>query len=256
MVPLASRCSKKKTLLPEPQNVHWNPRVHGGITCHQPKMLGGPRLLHHCQRLVPRRPTFWMPKIYRKNPQSSSDKYPCLSESSLMSKKKTWRLLVSSTTPRPLSIANETPPDVCLKSSLPAFSSVNMLRLLQTFILASPLCWTFPPSPLSSACDRFRRRWHTCRCTIPCTSSPCSTLNRWTKDISLLSLDWPPLTCPGFSRIRKCLPFTLHHVLVSCSWLFLSHTIDSLQSVVFHLSVCAVWDTSWKENISEKDNTI
>ena len=47
---------------------------------------------------------------------------------------------------------------------------------------------------------------------------------RWTveaKNISLLSLDWAPLTCPGFSPVRKC-----------WFWLFLSHTNHLLQSTV------------------------
>ena len=62
-VTLASGCSKnKQTLLPEPQTSIEILEVHCDITCHQPKEHGGPRLLHHYQHLVPRRPTFWMPK--------------------------------------------------------------------------------------------------------------------------------------------------------------------------------------------------
>ena len=127
--------------------------IHVGTTCHQRGMPGSSRLLHHCfhQCLVPRRPSFRMPTTHGKDPHASCDMHPRLGNPSIHFQGTSFRApsSLSMTVPRSHSIATETTADVCLRSSLLAFSwvilaasganlhtcSVSLLKLLLHLLL-------------------------------------------------------------------------------------------------------------------------
>ena len=68
---------------------------------------------------------FRMPRVHSKNPRTSCDIHPCSGESSFIPCDRCdCSIFLVSFAPRLLSIATKIPPDVCLRSSRLAFSSL------------------------------------------------------------------------------------------------------------------------------------
>ena len=95
--------------------------THVCITRDQPRVPGKFCLLQHClkQGFIPRSPTSRVPEAHRKNTQTSSYIYPSLRGIETIAPSS-----APTTAPKLLSTATKTPPDVCLLSSVTAFSSV------------------------------------------------------------------------------------------------------------------------------------
>ena len=164
----------------EPESLPDIFRVLVGTTRHQPRMLGGPRLLDHCfhQRLIPRCPY-----------PSVCQKYTAKTRISPLIFTLAWAVhalfarmdatapsSLSTTAPRSLSVATKTPPDVCLQSSLLARSSVILAASaanLHPRLVSLLNCRSISSSFI--LCSIHRKRCRMCPCTFPCASFACST---------------------------------------------------------------------------------
>ena len=141
------------------------------------------RLLYHRfhQRLMPQGPSFCVPNAHGKKPTHLLGRSPMLGRFFLRFQKidMTAHSSLSTTAPKSLSTATKTPPDVCLKSSLLALSSVPRLRRTLLHIFVELLL--LPPLVLNPKED--------VDCAfVPFHVLPYCTLSRSTKLISPCSL--------------------------------------------------------------------
>ena len=166
-------------------------RVHVGITRHQSRS-GGSRQFTNIKASFRGVRTSECHK-YTAKLHTSSDIYPCLVDNSFIPALDTTApTSLSPTSPRPLLIATKTVPDVCLHTSLLAFSEVILTvdaANLNLFLVSVEML-LHPPR----RCQRYL-------CTSSCASR-CSTQNHSTRRISMFLMAFAAFhSCSLFSHI-------------------------------------------------------
>ena len=153
------------------------------------------------------------------------------------------------TAPRLLSTATKTPPDVCLRLSLPAISSVILAASAANLHPSlTSLYLTAPPFPPSSICAPSPKRYRTFLSIFSCTFSLYSTSIRWARYTSVLFL----LSL----HVRSILPFCLLlqisfaflfelHFFLLALWRPLLFLFWNLQQQRLHLT-CLVPTEKWR----------